>query len=205
LLFALWILVSLFVYILLRSPADFAFKHDIQRKFEQKRRLPSGTDRLSYLYVARLLLGDSCVQAVLLYRISHFLALHRLRTLAEMIHSFSRFATHADISPLASIGPGFYLYHGLGTVIGKNARLGRRVVVCQGVSIGGGATLGDDVNVWAGAQVLRKVTLGDRTEVGANAVVMNDFPSDSVLFGVPARLAGRKPTDVSEGQHQPLD
>jgi serine O-acetyltransferase len=136
------------------------------------------------------LLGDSCVQAAFLYRISHFLANRRLRTLAEIVYSFSRFATHADLSPWANIAPGLYLYHGLGTVVGKGAHVGRRALICHGVSIGGGAILGDDVKVWAGAQILGKVTIGDRSEVGANAVVMTDFPSDSILFGVPARLAG---------------
>jgi serine O-acetyltransferase len=191
------------VYLLARSRLDFAFKHDLLRKFEAKRTLPSGRSRLSFLYVCKLLFGDSCIQAAFLFRISRFLASRGLRTLAEIVHSFSRFATHADISPLASIGPGFYLYHGLGTIIGKNSRIGRGALICQGVSIGGGVVLGDDVKVWAGAQILRNVTIGDRTEIGANAVVMNDFPSDSIVFGVPARLAGKKPAEGTEAAPQP--
>ena len=188
----LWLGASAFIYLLVRSRVDFDFKHDLLRKFEKKRDLPSGSDRLTFLYVAKLLLGDSCIQAVLLYRISHFLALHRLRTFAQMVHAFSRFATHTDISPYANIGRGFYLYHGLGTAIGKNTRIGRRVVVCHGVSISGRVTLGDDVNVWPGAQIFPRVTIGDRSDVGANAVVMGDFPDDSIVFGVPARLVGTR-------------
>jgi serine O-acetyltransferase len=76
-------------------------------------------------------------------------------------------------------------------VIGKTSRVGSRALICQGVTIGGRVTIGDDVKVWAGAQVLRGVTVGDRSEVGANAVVMADFPEDSIIFGVPARLAGK--------------
>jgi serine O-acetyltransferase len=195
-LFGLWFLASLVIYLLVRSKLDFDFKHDLLRKFDEKRGLPSGRDRLSFLYVAKILLGDSCVQAVFLYRTSRFFATHRVRPLAEVVNSFSRLVTHTDISPWSNIAPGLYLYHGLGTVIGKTSRIGRRATICQGVSIGGGVTLGDDVSVWAGAQILRGVAIGDRTEVGANAVVMNDFPADVVVFGVPARLAGAKPAAV---------
>ena len=188
---ALWLLTALVIYAAVRSPLDFAFKHDLWRKFEEKRKLRSGRDRMSFVYVAKLLIGDNCVQATLLYRISHFFARHRMRGVAEMTHAFSRFVTHADISPMARIGPGLLLYHGHGTVVGKGVRAGRRLLICQGVSVGG-AAIGDDVKIWAGAKVIGKLTLGDRCEVGANTVVLADVPEDAIVFGVPARLAGSK-------------
>jgi serine O-acetyltransferase len=188
----LWIVSSFIVYVLVRSRLEFDFKHDLLRKYEDKRPLPSGAARLSFFYVAKLLLGDNCVQAVLLYRVSHFFAVRKLRTPAELVHAFSRFVTHADLAPWATIGPGFYVYHGHGTVVGKGARIGRRLLICQGVSVGG-ATIGDDVKLWAGAKVIGPVTIGDRSEVGANAVVIASVPADSIVFGVPARLAGKKP------------
>lgn len=192
-LFALWLTVTFVIYLSVRSPLDFDFKYDLLRKFEEKRLLPSGARRLSFLYVAKLLLGDSRIQAALLYRISHFLARRKMRTLAEMIHAFSQFATNTDLSPWAYIGPGLYVYHGFGTVVGKGARVGRRALICQGVSISGRSIIGDDVKLWAGAKVLGRVTIGDRSEVGANAVVLEDVPPDSIVFGMPARLAGKKP------------
>ena len=176
---------------LIHSPLDFDFKHDVLVKFETKRKLPSGRERLSYFYFARLLLGDNCIQAAFLYRISRFLAHHRMRSLAELVYAVAKFATHADVSPWANVGPGLYLYHGLGTVIGKGSTIGARALICHGVSIGGGARLGDDVKVWAGAQVLASVSIGDRSEVSANAVVTADFPAESILFGIPARVAGK--------------
>jgi serine acetyltransferase len=195
---AVWLAVSLVVWALARSPLDFAFKHDLLAKFEAKLVLPSGRRRLSYFYVARLLLGDNCIQAAFLYRISHWLQHHRMRSLAELVYAVSKLVTHTDISPGANVGPGLYLYHGLGTVIGKGSTIGRRALICHGVSIGGGATLGDDVKVWAHAQIMAKVTIGDRTEVSANSVVMQDFPSDSILFGMPARLAGKTSSAPTE-------
>lgn len=189
--FALWVVFSFVVWALVRSPLDFDFKRDLLVKFEVKLALPSGRRRLSYLYVARLLLGDNCIQAALLYRISRWLMLHRMRALSEFVYAFSKFLTHTDVSPWSTVGPGLYLYHGLGTVIGKGSTIGRNALICHGVSIGGGATIGDDVKVWAHAQILGNVTLGDRVEVSTNAVVLQDFPADSILFGMPARLAGK--------------
>lgn len=187
-----WLGVSAVTFALLRSGSSFAFGRDIARKFDEKRHLRSGARRLSFLYIAKNLAGDSCIQAAFLYRVSRYLVARRMRPLAEIVHAFSRFVTHTDLSPGAEIGPGMYLYHGFGTVVGKGSRIGERVLLCQGVSIGGGVVLGDDVKVWAGAQVLARVKLGDRTEVGANAVVIADFPEDSILFGVPARKTQTK-------------
>lgn len=199
---ATWIAASLIVYLLVRSSLTFDFKADLLRKFEDKKGLPSGRERLSLFYVAKILLGDSCIQAVFLYRISRFFATHRLRPLAELVNSFARLVTHTDLSPWSNIAPGLYLYHGLGTVVGKGANVGERALICHGVSIGGGATLGDDVKVWAGAQILAKVTIGDRCEVSANSVVTGDFPADSIIFGIPGRLAGRTQRGVGDDPPQ---
>jgi serine acetyltransferase len=183
---ALWLLGSLVVYLAIRSPLDFDFKHDLIRKFEEKRRLPSGSPRLSYGLVAGWLAGDNCIQAAFLYRVSRFFVTKGLRPLARVVHAFSKLVTHADISPWSSIGPGLYLYHGMGVVIGKGTTIGERALICQGVTTGKGPTLGDDVKLWAGAKVIGRVTVGDRSEVGANAVVISDVPADCIAVGVPA-------------------
>jgi serine O-acetyltransferase len=201
LLVAVWLVISIVVYLAVRSPANFDFKQDLLRKFEAKKPLRSGTDRLSFLYVTKLLWGDNCIQAALLYRISHYLVTHRLRSLGMMVYAFSRLITHADVSPFATIGPGLYIYHGLGTVVGKGAHIGQRAILCQGVTVGGRSTVGDDVQIWPGAKILGPVTIGDRSEVSSNAVVIKDVPPDSIVFGIPARLAGKK----SDGKPMDLE
>ena len=193
---ALWLLVSLALWAGVRSRLDFDFKHDLVRKVEEQRALPSRAGRrLTFPYVALLLLGDNCIQAALLYRVSRFFATHGMRPLAEAVHAFARFATHADLSPWAEISPGLYLYHGLGTVVGKGTVVGRGALISQGVTLGGGPVVGDDVKLWAGAKVIGRVTVGDRSEVGANAVVVRDVPPDSVAVGVPARARPRGPAE----------
>jgi serine O-acetyltransferase len=179
-------------YIAIRLPVDLDFKHDLRRKHDAKSKLPSGADeRLSFLYVLKLVVGDNCVQATLLYRLSHAFAHRNLRLFAEAVHAFSKFLTHIDISPWAEIGRGLYLYHGLGAVIGKGSHIGARALICQGVTTGEGPHIGDDVHLWAGAKVIGRVTVGDRVEVGANAVVIRDVPADSLAVGVPARVVPR--------------
>jgi serine O-acetyltransferase len=190
---AFWLLFAVLLYALVRLNIDVDLRHDLLRKYSDKEGLPSMRgQKFSLAYTAKILAGDNCIQAAFLYRIARFLARHRLRVPAEMLHALSKFLTHLDISPWADIGPGVYFYHGLGTVVGKGASIGKGALICQGVSVGG-ATIGDDVKLWAGAKVLGRVTIGDRSEVGANAVVIGDVPSDSVVFGIPARLAGKTP------------
>jgi serine O-acetyltransferase len=189
---ALWLLLAVLLYALVRLNIEVDLRQDLLRKYSDKEELPSMRgQKFSLAYTAKILAGDNCIQAAFLYRVARFLARHRLRVPAEMLHAFSKFLTHLDISPWADIGPGVYFYHGSGTVVGKGASIGRRALICQGVSVGG-ATIGDDVKLWAGAKVIGRVTIGDRSEVGANAVVIASVPADSIVFGVPARLAGKK-------------
>lgn len=190
---------SIVLYVLVRGPFEVDIKHDFLRRYEAKKALPSGAKlRLSLPYVLQLLIADNCAQATVLYRLSRFFVRHRLPMVAAALHAFSKFLTHMDISPYADIGGGVYFYHGLGTVIGKNCRIGRRATICQNVTAGGGRTeIGDDVSIWAGAKVIGNVTVGDRAEIGANAVVVRDVPPDCVAVGVPAtRLIPKPPAEI---------
>ena len=189
LLVAFWLLSSLAVYVIAASSRPSDLKDDLIRRYETKRALRSGSGlrRVSFGWVARLLLADNCVQATVLYRLSRVLLRRRMRSLAEGTHSVSKFLTNLDISPHAAIGGGVYFYHGLGTVIGKGTTIGRGALICQQVTTGGGPSLGDDVRLWAGAKVIGRVTVGDRAEVGANGVVTTDVPADHIALGVPAR------------------
>ena len=190
--------LALLVYLLARSPLDFDFKHDLRRKFEERKQLPSGASfRFSFACTAELLLGDNCVQATFLYRVSRFLARRRLRLPAQAVHSFSKFLTHVDVSPYAEIGPGVFFYHGLGAVIGKGTKIGARALICQGVTTGGGPRIGNDVKLWAGAKIIGRVTIGDRAEIGANAVVVRDVPADCTAVGVPVSRLIPKHAELS--------
>jgi serine O-acetyltransferase len=129
------------------------------------------------------------------HRLAHWLWTHKLFLLGRLTSHVSRFVTGIEIHPGARIGPGFFIDHGMGTVIGETAEVGEDVTLYHNVTLGGVSlkkekrhpTLDDNVVVGAGAQVLGPIHVGAHARIGANAVVVKDVPSDSVVTGVPGR------------------
>ena len=139
--------------------------------------------------------------AVVLHRIAHHLYRWHLTLLARIIALFSRFLTGVEIHPAARIGPGFFIDHGMGVVIGETTVIGSDVTLYQGVSLGGTGkergqkrhpTLGDHVLVGAGAKILGNVTIGEGGRVGSNAVVLRSIPPHSTVVGIPGRVVRTK-------------
>jgi serine O-acetyltransferase len=137
------------------------------------------------------------VRAVITFRIAHFLAQRRLVPLAMWLRGRAVSKSGADIHPLATIGPGLFLPHSAGIVIGPDVVVGARVRLYQGVTLGepvhqgagvwAAPHVGDDVVIGAHAVVLGAVTIGDGAVVGANSVVTADVAPGTVVAGVPAR------------------
>ncbi len=139
--------------------------------------------------------------AVLLHRMAHRLYRWHLTLLARILALFSRFLTGVEIHPAARIGPGFFIDHGMGVVIGETTIIGSDVTLYQGVSLGGTGkergqkrhpTLGDHVLVGAGAKILGNVTIGEGVRVGSNAVVLRSIPPHSTVVGIPGRVVRTK-------------
>ena len=136
--------------------------------------------------------------AVFYHRVAHGLWRRRWRFLGRLISVISRFLTGIEIHPGAVIGPGFFIDHGFGVVIGETTKIGCNVTLYQGVTLGGTSlepgkrhpTLGNDVIVGAGAKVLGPITLGDCVRVGSNAVVVKDVASKTTVVGIPAKPIG---------------
>ncbi len=133
------------------------------------------------------------------YRITHRLWLAGHPLAARFIATAVRAWSAVDIHPAASIGPGLFIDHAIGVVIGETAEVGTDVTIYQGVTLGGTAleagkrhpTVGDRVTIGAGAKVLGPVTVGSGSRIGANAVVVHDVPPDSVVVGVPGQVIAR--------------
>jgi serine O-acetyltransferase len=132
------------------------------------------------------LLFENGFQAVVLHRLAHGFRRRGVPVLGPGIARLSLFLTGVDISPGAVIGPGLYVAHGVGLVVGGGVRIGARGFLLGGVSLGAPSQarlaqmpeLGDDVFVGAGARVLGRIRVGSRVVVGANAVVTRDVPDD---------------------------
>ena len=133
------------------------------------------------------------------HRISRWLWKHNLKLAGRMVSQLARDLTGIEIHPGATIGPGFFIDHGMGVVIGETAEIGRNVTLYHGVTLGGVSlhkgkrhpTIGDNVVVGAGAKVLGAITVGQESRIGANAVVVHDVPPESVVVGVPGQVVVR--------------
>lgn len=135
------------------------------------------------------------VHALFFYRAGHGLWKRNWKFLARFVTQFGRFLTGIEIHPGAVIGPGCFIDHGSGVVIGETAELGRDVTLYQGVTLGGTSlergkrhpTLEDGVIVGAGAKILGPIVIGRDARVGSNAVVLKEVAPDTTVIGIPAR------------------
>jgi serine O-acetyltransferase len=150
-------------------------------------RLREVKGKSGWLCVVEGLLFENGFQAVVLYRLAHWFKTHGVRFLGPLVARYTLWLTGVDIAPAAIIGPGLYISHGNGIVIGGSARLGARAFLLQQVTIGAPSparvaempSLGDNVFVGAGARLIGGIRIGDDVFIGVNAVVAEDIPSGS--------------------------
>jgi serine O-acetyltransferase len=144
------------------------------------------------------------VQALLAHRVAHALHGSRIPVLPRAIAALARALTGIEIHPAAEIGPGLFIDHGMGVVIGETAELGANVTMYQGVTLGGtGFATGkrhpsveDNVTIGSGAKLLGPIRVGHGSKIGANTVVIHDVPPNSTVVGNPGhpvRVEGRRP------------
>ena len=139
------------------------------------------------------------LEAILHYRLAH--ELHRLgvplipRMMTEWAHS----RTGIDIHPGARIGPGFFIDHGTGVVIGETCEIADHVKLYQGVTLGalsfeqdaGGnlvrgtkrhPTIERKVVIYANATILGgHTTVGAHSVIGAGVSVTRSVPANTVV------------------------
>jgi serine O-acetyltransferase len=160
-----------------------------------------------------VMLVYSGLHAIWIHRITHWLWKRNIRFLARWISQAARWLTGIEIHPGATIGPGFFIDHGMGVVIGETAEVGADVTLYHGVTLGGTSlnkekrhpTIGDRVVIGAGAKVLGAIEIGADSRVGANAVVVKSVPENSVVVGVPGQIVKRSlPTQAIDLNHTSL-
>jgi serine O-acetyltransferase len=117
------------------------------------------------------------------------------RLLARCLSEATRILTGVDIHPGATLGPGLFIDHATGVVIGETAEVGENVTIYHGVTLGATSsdtgkrhpTIGDRVVIGAGAKILGPVTVGADSNIGANSVVVRPVPPGTTVVGVPGR------------------
>lgn len=136
------------------------------------------------------------MQAVWIYRVSHWLWTKNIKWLARFIGMLGRWFTGVEIHPGAQIGRRFFIDHATGVVIGETAIIGDDCTLYHGVTLGGTTwnpgkrhpTLEDNVVIGAGAKVLGPITVGHSARVGSNSVVIKDVPPHATVIGIPGHV-----------------
>jgi serine O-acetyltransferase len=175
-------------------------KRDIQSVFDRD---PAARS------VVEILLCYPGLHAIWGHRLTHWLWVRNWRVSARWLSQLVRGLTGVEIHPGATIGPGLFIDHGMGIVIGETTEIGADVTLYHGVTLGGTSwkkgkrhpTLQDGVVVGAGAKILGAITIGEGSRIGANAVVVKDVPPNSVVVGIPGQVVLRSRTVL--GEHRP--
>jgi len=148
--------------------------------------------------VDEVLLCYPGVHALIHHRLAHELYALDLPLLARILAEISHGETGIDIHPGAQIGPGCFIDHGTGVVIGETAILGRNVRIYQAVTLGakrfakdadGNLEKGlprhpivqDDVVIYAGATILGRITLGRGATIGGNVWITDDVAPGATI------------------------
>ncbi len=147
------------------------------------------------------------VHALALHRVAHAIWRRGWTITARFLSHIARFLTGIEIHPAARLGPGLFIDHGMGVVIGETAEVGENVTLLQGVTLGGTSlkrekrhpTLGNNVVVGAGAKIIGAFRIGDGSRIGAGSVVVREVPTNSVVVGVPGRVTYRDGQRVEGG------
>jgi serine O-acetyltransferase len=123
------------------------------------------------------------LEAILHYRLAHELHGLGVPLIPRMMTEWAHSRTGIDIHPGARIGPGFFIDHGTGVVIGQTCEIADHVRLYQGVTLGALSFEQDsDGNLVRGTKrhptIERKVViyanatiLGGHTVVGAHSVI----------------------------------
>ena len=137
-------------------------------------------------------------QAVFLYRVSHWFFQHGWTYLAWLAARINLTLTGAEIEFNAKIGPGLFIAHPVGIVIGRGVVIGSQATLFQGATlavknwhpgeIARFPKVGNSCFIFAHAVILGGISVGDYCVVAANAVVTKDLPEGSLARGVPAEI-----------------
>lgn len=144
------------------------------------------------------------IRVLFWYRIAHFMAFHRLYTIAGFLSQHAAKVTGISISPEAKIGKRVFIDHGIGVVIGATAMIEDDVTILHDVTLGvrravegrrhpyvkKGAFIG------ANSQLLGTITIGAFSKVGAGAIVLNNVADKTTVVGNPARTVNKLPAKV---------
>jgi serine O-acetyltransferase len=140
------------------------------------------------------------VYATIVHRVAHLLYEKGMPLIPRIMSEYAHSRTGIDIHPGAQIGPGFFIDHGTGVVIGETCVIGHHVKLYQGVTLGALSfekdeqgrlvkgikrhpEVGDNVVIYAGATILGgKTIIGAGSEIGGNVWLVHSVPPGSKVY-----------------------
>jgi serine O-acetyltransferase len=147
--------------------------------------------------IIEVLLCHTPLHAIIAHRIIHPLYKIHIPILPRFLSQINRFFTGIEIHPGAEIGPGFFIDHGMGVVIGETSKLGKNCILFHNVTLGGTGkhtgkrhpTLGDNVYIGTASILLGPIKVGNNVKIGANTfIIMHDVPDNATVIGCPGRI-----------------
>lgn len=138
--------------------------------------------------------------ATSVFRVAHVLYTLKVPIIPRIMTEYAHSLTGIDIHPGATIGPGLFIDHGTGVVIGETTVIGRNVRIYQGVTLGALSlprdagerlrnkkrhpTIEDNVIIYSNTTIL-----GGDTVIGADSVIGgNIWLTESVDAGTKVLL-----------------
>ena len=158
------------------------------------------------------------VYAIIVHRVAHLLYEKSVPLIPRIMSEYAHSTTGIDIHPGAEIGPGFFIDHGTGVVIGETSIIGQNVKLYQGVTLGalsfekdanGRLVKGikrhpeveDNVVIYAGATILGgKTVIGKNSEVGGNVWLTHSIPAGSTVYNQQPKPLIRTASEDTEKQ-----
>ena len=150
--------------------------------------------KFSQRSLAVILATQPGILATALYRFGHWahqqegLKGRWCRILHDLAQRPIEILTGISIAPTAHVGPGLYIAHFGGVIVGASCVIGTRCNLGPDTLISSGRgderrppRLGDRVNVSSGGRVLGPIHVGDDVMIGVNVVVIADVPARTVL------------------------
>ena len=138
--------------------------------------------------------------AIAVHRLAHVLYKRKVPLIPRAMSEYAHSRTGIDIHPGATIGPGFFIDHGTGVVIGETCVIGRHVKLYQGVTLGARSfakdaegrlvkgikrhpDVEDNVIIYAGATILGGNTvIGHDSVIGASVWLIHSVPPNSKVY-----------------------
>ncbi|MFI5013269.1 MAG: serine O-acetyltransferase, partial [Hyphomicrobiales bacterium] len=146
-------------------------------------------------------------QALVVYRISHWLSRFTRRksllvfpliVVDLLMRRLMEIVSNIHISPLARIGPGLFMPHFGGILIGSGVVIGAHCEIFHNVTLGRSTPrgtdvprLGDRVYLGPGAMLFGGIEVGDDVYVAANSVLARSVPDRACVVGNPSKIVSR--------------